>query len=200
MFALACGVAASIRAGLGVSPVSLLPYVAAEITGASMGAATAAVMALLVFAQALLLRRKFRLARLLQLVSSAVFGYFVDLAMLLFWQPDGRAVRAGLLLLGIFLIAAGIAAMMETGLAPLPFESMVAAVAEVTGRRFHAVKIAMDSAFAASALLLSLAFLGEARGLGAGTVLAALLVGRLLPPCARLLALARRAGKQGGAA
>ena len=188
LFVLSSGVTLSIRSGLGVSPVSSLPYIISVILGASVGMVVAVVMLLLVLVQVMLLRSRFKLANLSQLATSVVFGFFVDFVMLLtrHIMPEAYWLRAGLLAFSVFLLASGIAIMMQTKITPLPFESMVAAVAHVTGFRFHILKVVLDSTFAASALTLSLLFLGEIHGVREGTILTALFVGRLLPVCGRI--------------
>ena len=64
------GVAFSIKAGLGTSPVSSDPYVLSEITGLTVGQTTIIFNCGLVLLQILLLRRRFQLIQLVQVPVS----------------------------------------------------------------------------------------------------------------------------------
>ena len=189
LFLLSSGVALSIRSGLGVSPVSSLPYVISLILEVYVGRVIAVVMILLVLTQILLLRKNFKPIDLCQVAFSVVFGYFVDFLMMLTrnLHVGFYAGALGLLAVSIFFLSLGIAVMMETGIAPLPFESMVAALAAcIPGSKFHILKIVMDSLFAALALGLALYFFRNMQGVREGTVLTALLVGKMIPLSRRL--------------
>ena len=79
----------------------------------------------------------------------------------------------------------------------VPGEGIVQAIAAVTGWRFGNVKVGFDAALVATALVLSLLFFHRLQGLGAGTILSALAVGRFvnlynrrLPLISRISALA----------
>lgn len=62
---MAFGVAFSIRADLGTSPISSVPYVISLIAPVTVGTATIAMHAVFVLLQILLLRRQFALLQLL---------------------------------------------------------------------------------------------------------------------------------------
>ena len=184
LFILSTGVVLSIRSQLGVSPISALPYILSLILDIYVGRVVAAVFGILVLLQIAILRRKFKPISLFQLLFSAVFGLFVDLIMHL---TDGIYFqtyfgRLALLLSGAFLLSLGIAVMIESKIAPLPPESLVVAACEVIpGGRFHVLKMVLDSSFALSALVLALVFFGDLQGVREGTIITALLVGRLVP-------------------
>ena len=61
------GVAFSINAELGTLPVSSIPYVTSEISGLSVGTTTIIVNTIIVLLQIVVLRRQFKLIRLLQI-------------------------------------------------------------------------------------------------------------------------------------
>lgn len=64
---MAFGVAFSINAELGTSPVSSIPYVTSLISGLTVGTTTIIVNTVIVLLQIVVLRRHFRLIRLLQI-------------------------------------------------------------------------------------------------------------------------------------
>ena len=188
LFIMSVGVAVSIRSGLGVSPVSSLPYVISLIMDVYVGRVVTVVLILLVMAQIAILRKKFKPFNLAQLATSVAFGYFVDFSMLLTQgiHVDIYVLRLGLLAASIFFLSLGIAILIETKLPPLPFECLVAAIADVTGYKFHALKIIADSVFALASLALVLVFFDSLQGVREGTVLTALLVGKMIPYSRRL--------------
>lgn len=86
---MAFGVALSIKAELGTSPISSLPYVTAVISGLSVGTTTIIVNSLFVLIQIVLLRRNYEWFQLLQIGIAVVFGMMIDLFGLMLepWRP-----------------------------------------------------------------------------------------------------------------
>ena len=62
----------------------------------------------------------------------------------------------------------------------VPGEGIVGAITERTGKRFGSVKIVFDVTLVAIALILSFCFFYGVNGLGLGTVVSALIVGRFV--------------------
>ena len=77
---MALGVALSVNSGLGVSPINSLPYVLSQILQVDMGSCVTGVFCAYILVQILLLRRKFRLIDLTQILFATLFGHFVNLA------------------------------------------------------------------------------------------------------------------------
>lgn len=82
----AFGIAFSIQAGLGTSPISSLPYVVSLLTPLSVGTATICLHGVLILLQLLILRRRYDPVQLLQLPVALVFGYLTDLGV---WVIQG---------------------------------------------------------------------------------------------------------------
>lgn len=74
---MAVGVVLSIKAALGTSPISSIPYVLNLITGLTVGTTTIIVNTLIVLLQIALLRKRFKLIQLLQIPVCIVFGFRV---------------------------------------------------------------------------------------------------------------------------
>jgi uncharacterized membrane protein YczE len=70
-------------------------------------------------------------------------------------------------------VALGVLLYLTASLVALPTDGTVQAAAFKGGFKLHTVKIVNDCVYTATALALSLAFLGNVSGLGAGTVIAA---------------------------
>ena len=191
LLCMAFGVAFSVNSGLGVSPVNSLPYVASLITGIDMGSCVIGVFAFYVLVQILIYRRDFKWINLTQLIFSTLFGYFVDFAKLMvgdFALPT-YAGQLALLAASILLVALGVSLYMDVGLVNMPMEGMTSAVAErmIKGKPFHDVKVAMDCLAVAAAVALSFIFLGDLEGIREGTLLCAVLVGKVMKPLQKVV-------------
>ncbi len=193
------GVALITRAALGTSPISSLPYVLSFRFPVTLGQFTFAMNLFFILGQVLLLRRDFQPIQLLQVAVNAVFSAFIDVSMgLLSWLEISSLPMAMLVLvLGCAVLAFGISVEVAPRVLMVPGEGIVQAIAAVTGWRFGNVKVGFDAALVATALVLSLLFFHRLQGLGAGTILSALAVGRFvnlynrrLPLISRISALA----------
>ena len=178
---LAFGIALAVNCELGVSPVSSLPYVVSLIFNVSLGTCTTIVYATYVLLQMVLLR-KFQPALLLQLVFSTIFGWFVDWAKYVlgdFCLPTYFGQLA-MLAASIVLIGFSLVLYIDVKLAPMPAEGLVGCLADKLGRPFSQMKTAFDCTSVLVAAVLSLVFLGGLVGIREGTVLTALLVGKMM--------------------
>ena len=193
------GVALITRAALGTSPISSLPYVLSFRFPVTLGQFTFAMNLFFILGQVLLLRRDFQPIQLLQVAVNAVFSAFIDVSMgLLSWLEISSLPMAMLVLvLGCAVLAFGISVEVAPRVLMVPGEGIVQAIAAVTGWRFGNVKVGFDAALVSTALVLSLLFFHRLQGLGTGTILSALAVGRFvnlynrrLPLISRISALA----------
>lgn len=182
LFLLALGVAFSIKSGLGVSPVTSLPYALSLVLEIDVGLMSTVVFTIYVLIQIVLLRREFELKNLFQLAISSIFGFFVTMSMLLITplNPVNYTYRFLLLVISLFLIAMGIIFYLTANLVPQPPEGMVLAIQRKTGISFATVKILFDGTSVLMAGFLLLIFIGNIQGLREGTLVAALGVGRLI--------------------
>lgn len=183
IFIMALGVSFSVKSNLGVSPVTSLPFVLSRIMGVSLGFTTVIVYIFCMGLQAAILRREYRIINLFQIGASFLFGYFTDFtSMVLSVLPssDNYVIRLVYLAAGIVCVALGILFYLTTATIALPTDGTVQAIAYKGGFKLHKVKIAYDCISTALALALSLAFLHDFRGIGIGTIIAAVGVGRML--------------------
>ena len=184
LFCIAFGIALSINADLGISPVTSLPFVVSLILETDMGIVVPSTFAAMMLLQIILLRRKFKLISLTQMIFSTIFGYFIDAARIIigdFLIPTyfGQLI---LLAASIIFIALGLLLSIRTRLVPMPSESLLVTLAEVIpNSRLHIVKIVMDCVIVAMAMAGSLIFLGEVHAIREGTVLSAIFVGKAIP-------------------
>ena len=182
LFLLGLGVALSVNSNLGVSPVNSLPYVISRILNVQMGACVTVIFCIFILLQILILRREFQLFNLLQIVFSTIFGYFVDFATLLvgdFALPTYFGQLA-MLAASIVLIALGVILYMDVELVLMPMEGLSTTIAKKLNKPFPTMKIIIDCLVVFIGLVLSFVFLGGLEGIREGTIITAMLVGKLI--------------------
>jgi len=179
---MALGVALSVNSNLGVSPVNSLPYVVSRILNVQMGACVTAIFCFYILLQIIILRRQFQIIQLLQIVFSTIFGYFVDFAKMLvgdFAIPTYFG-QLTMLAASIVLVALGVLMYMDVQLVPMPMEGLSSTLAKKLGKPFPTMKIIIDCLVVVVGVLLSLLFLGTLDGIREGTVITAIVVGKLI--------------------
>ena len=176
---MAFGIAFSIKAGLGTSPVSSVPYVASAISGLSVGTTTILVNTLFVVIQILLLRRRYQWIQLLQIPAAVLLGVMIDLggAVIAGIPCQGYLQRWALCAVGIFLVGAGVGIEVMAKLVTTAGEGLVLAICQVVPVKFGNMKIIFDLSLVSIAIAASLLWFGRLEGVREGTVAAALWVG-----------------------
>lgn len=178
---MALGVALSIKAELGTSPISSVPYVSGLISGLSVGTTTIIVNSLFVLAQILMLRSQYDWYQLLQIPVAIVFGLMIDMFSLLM----GDIVLSSYIqqwlfcAAGIIFVALGVSMEVTAELITTAGEGLVLAICRVTSFKFGNVKVAVDVTLVILAAAASLLVLSELAGVREGTAAAAVLVGLL---------------------
>ena len=184
LFFLALGVAFSINANLGISPVSSWPVTVHMASGLSAGFTKTMFLILCLLVQIMILGKNFKAIELTQLVFSFMFGFFLDTAIWIigdFALPSyvGQLI---MLFISIFFISTGLAIYLEARLVALPAEGIVLAFMQrYPHLTFQKIKIVKDCLLVMMSAATTLIFLGGLYGVREGTVLTALMVGRLTP-------------------
>lgn len=179
LFVMSLGVGLSIKSGLGVTPISSIPYSLTLASGVNIGITTVIFNALLVFLQIPILKKRFNPKRLLQLINAFMFGYFTDLSLwILSPMPDlPLDVNFTLLIVSMFLIAIGILIYMPANIAPLPGEGVVEAVSLA----YDKVKVCFDTSMVVLSLIICGLFTSDIFGsVNVGTILAAIFIGIII--------------------
>lgn len=173
------GVSLSIKADLGTSPISSLPYALSCICGMSVGTTTIIINVLFVLVQVAILRKQTRWSNVAQLLMAMTMGFAIDFfdVVLPFGTPSSYAAKWGLCLLGIVAVGMGVALEVRANLLLNSGEGMVATIAQVTHQKFSNMKIVFDASCVALAVASSLICLGAPAGVREGTLAAALCVG-----------------------
>ncbi len=177
------GVAFITKAAMGTSPISSIPYVLTLNTGLSFGATTFIFNILLILAQIVILKKDYKKIQLLQIVVNIVFSVFIDISMsLLFWlEPSNIVEELISLAVGCTILGFGISIEVAPGALMVPGEGLVSAIAsKLPKMKFGTIKICFDVSLMLIAAILSLIISGGIDGLGLGTIISALIVGKFV--------------------
>ncbi len=137
----------------------------------------------LIIAQILILRKKFRLSDLLQIPVSFIFGYFTDFGT---WcissiPLDTYLIRLIMVIIGTIILGFGTALSVIANVAMNPGEAIVRTIASTTNKNFGNIKIVLDVIYVIISVILSLIFFnGAVVGTREGTVIAAIFTGMVV--------------------
>ena len=188
---MAFGVAFSIKASLGTSPISSVPYVVSLFTPLTVGTATITMHCVFILLQILILRKNYHPIQLMQLPVAFFFGYLTDFGV---WAVQGISCNTYwqqwiICLIGILLVAVGVSFEVKAGVVVLAGEGVVLAICKVLPKvKFGYMKVGFDVTLVVIACILSIVFTGRLQGVREGTVAAALLVGLIAKQLGKLLA------------
>ena len=179
LFVNSLGVSLITKANLGTSPISSIPYVLSLNFPFTLGNFTIFFSIFLIVLQLIILRKNFKLEHILQIPVSIIFGYFIDLTMILFsWvNPETYIMKIVYLLIGCLILGVGVYMEVLADVVMLPGESFVRAIVLTWKTNFGTTKICFDVSMSVIAAVLSFIFAGRLDGVREGTVIAALLVG-----------------------
>jgi uncharacterized membrane protein YczE len=182
---MAFGVAFSIKAALGTSPISSVPYVTGEISGLSVGTTTIIMHCSFILLQIVLLRKEYQIFQLSQFVVALIFGTMTDFAVFCIKSVTVNSYigQWGLCIIGIILVGIGVSLEVEANFTVVAGEGLVLAITKVFHTKFGNTKIAFDVTLVLIATVLSFVFLGKITGVREGTLAAALLVGQISKLC-----------------
>ena len=170
-----------LHSGSGISAISSVPYAfSLVLPRLSLGTRTYLFQGVLVLSL-MLLRRRFVPAYLLSFVVGFVFGKLLDLHKA--WidaLPATLPLRVLYFVLSYVLLAIGIAVSNRCKMPIVPTDLFPRELAAITGWPYSRIKVTFDVLCLATTALMTVVFLGRLDGLGVGTVLAALTLGKAI--------------------
>lgn len=184
LFILALGLTLNTKASLGVSPIISVPYSISQITELNFGDLTFIEYALFVFVEIMIhlseKNKKKIVADLLQLPLSLVFTRLLNIFSACI--PTSSIFLVQLLILVLAIICTGIGAAMSLSmqLVPNPGDGIVQALAGKFNKSVGLTKNMFDCLSVCITLCISLIFAHTVLGIGIGTVIAVLGVGRVI--------------------
>lgn len=200
MAVLAVGLTLNTKTGLGVSAILSVPFGASEIWDLNFGNATLVMYILFILAQMLLhigmarkagekVSGKVLVMDALQLPLSIVFTRVINLVsalipMLSETYPDrfigSLPGRILVLLLAVVLTGIGAAMTLNMRIVPNPSDGMVQVLSEAAKKKVGTVKNCFDLLSVCVNLILGFVFARSLVGVGIGTIIAALGIGRVI--------------------
>lgn len=177
---LAIGVIFNTRTGLGVAAFTSVFYAISQIYGISLGTASILMYIVLIAAQTILLR-KISPAVMLQIPFSLVFGCITDVYDSIIPFHDLPVVPSFFLLFTAFVFTSlGVYLTVQCNLVVTPVEGIVNTISQVFRFNFSIVKNVFDLSMIAITVVLCLILKQPIIGIGIGTVLSAVMIGRLI--------------------
>lgn len=181
------GIAFITKAALGTSPISSLPYVLSKKFPLTLGQFTFVMNMIFILMQIFLLKKDFQKRQILQIGVNVIFSGFIDISMNMLdaFAPSGASAQILSLLAGCVILAMGISIEVAPNVLLVPGEGVVKAISAVSRKRFGTVKVVFDTTLITLSFILSLLFFHRLNGLGIGTVISALAVGKIVNLCNR---------------
>ncbi len=182
LFVVSLGVSLSVRADLGTSPISCVPYVYSLQYPLSMGTISTIIFCLFILAQVVILKTDFHPIQLLQIPVAMLFGLFVDLNMSLTSgiHPANYFLQWMLCLLSCAVIAFGVFLQVKANVTYLAPEGLALTISKRYRIEFGKVKVGLDSSLVIVGIVSSFLMFHELLGVREGTVAAALIVGTIV--------------------
>ena len=172
IFLLALGGVLAIKSNLGASPVSSLPLSISKVTSISLGTAAAILFIIYVGIQILILRRDFKIVQLLQIMN--FFNAIINI------NVDSFYIRIVICILSFFIKAFGVTFTITANIVPVAPDGLAQVISKKAKIEFGKAKIYFDCVVVALSVGILLINNKGLDGLGIGTVLSALLVGRIV--------------------
>lgn len=187
MFFMTLGVALCVRSNLGSGVISSIPmaFTLAGEAGLApswtIGGYTNIMNIILVGAQILVLRRRFELVQLFQLLVGSIFGALLDINMWItsIFSYETLLNQIIAQFAGATILGVAVAAEIRCGSVTMPGEGIQVAISRVTGKPFPIVKICVDTTLVIIAVICGYAFFGAWPWtvVGPGTLFAMFYVG-----------------------
>ncbi|ETP72865.1 putative membrane protein [Lachnospiraceae bacterium JC7] len=200
MIILAMGLTLNAQTHLGVAPVMSMPYSLSVILGKDYGNVTLIVYVIFVFIEILihlyLKQHRDIIVDLFQIAFSLVFTRFLnifkdrcpdfltDLSGSVWGSMPSRILFLGL---GIVLTGVGAAMMLNSRIIPNPADGMVQAFSDLTKKDIGLVKNCLDAVCVSITCVMSFTLSGSLVGIGIGTLLSLIGVGRVIATYNRLV-------------
>ena len=183
LFLLALGATFSILAGIGVSPVTSLPYALALITPLSVGVTTILANFVFIILQAILLKEIRWKNFFIQLIIAFLFASFMDLTIWLTkGLPDANSIALIIvyIALSLIIVAFGLLLYFTANLPTMPYDSLTHVIANTWKMPFSKAKITSDMLNVIISLVICLLFIQSFGAIGIGTFIAAYGIGKIV--------------------
>lgn len=181
MLLLALGLTLNTETGLGASAIVSIPFTLSEGLGLNFGDLTLIAYCVLVAAQFVVKGKNRTWVDLLQLVVSLIFTRFLNVFKAVIPYESGfLPADIALLVLAIILTGVGAAMTVDMQLVPNPGDGIVNSLAQRFGKELGLCKNCFDVGCVSASLVIGLVFGDPLLGIGLGTILSMIGVGRAI--------------------
>ena len=182
IFAMTFGIALSCKADLGTSPISSVPWVLSLFMPQTVGNITIVMNIVFILLQPIILRAIYIRELIGQIVTTLFFGTGIDFSMhLLDWfTPDNTIEKWLACLLSIVILAFGVFLEVHANIFLVAGEGVVKVISFVSHKKFSLIKNCFDITLVVISIIISFCEFHGLKGIGAGTIAAAILVGRMV--------------------
>ena len=180
------GIVLNTKTGLGVAAINSVPYGLSQMTNLTLGNWTTILYIGFIILQ-IIIYKKCNLKVLLQFPFSYLMGMILDFYDQLFnFPPQNMIISIVLLFIAIVLIALGAYLVVAMDFVPNPADGMVNALSYLIHKDFGQMKWMFDCLMMTITIIMTLIISGHVIGIGIGTVLSSLLIGRVIQLYAKL--------------
>ena len=181
IFLLALGGVLAIKSNLGASPISSLPLSISKVSRISLGTAAAILFTIYVVIQILILKRDFKKIQLLQIVFAILFGQIMNFFNLIITiNINNFYSEIFICILSFFITALGVVFTITANIVPVAPDGLAQVISKKAKIDFGKAKIYFDCTVVVLSVSILLVNSKGVEGLGIGTILSALLVGRIV--------------------
>lgn len=178
---LALGIILNTKTGLGVSPIISIPYSISKIWNINLGNSTMCIYILCVAGQMILRGSKFRMFDLLQIPMSIVFSRMINIFnTMIVINYDNLIMNLLLLVVAIILTGIGAYITVKMNLVPNAADGFTQALSERIKKSLGLAKNITDISSVIITVIIGFLFAGKIVGIGLGTLVAVIGVGRAI--------------------
>jgi len=179
---MALGVSVSVKANLGVTPISCVPYIYSLNTPFTLGELTIFMNVVFMALQIAVLRKKYSPIQLIQFPAVIVLGYAIDatLSLVSGIDPQTYAEQVFWFVVSCMLLALGVFLLVKANITYIPGDGLIVVIADTYKKDFGKMKVCFDSSMVVIGLASSFVLMYKLAGIREGTFVAAVLVGCLV--------------------
>lgn len=159
--------------------MSSLPFSIERVSNISMGVASAIMFCIYVLIQMIILKKDFKKIQLLQVIFAIAFGQIIDfLNALINVDINNFVIQLILCFISVVIVAIGITLTLKANIVPLAPDGLSNTISNKYGIEFGKVKMCFDCLVICLATLILIINGKNLSGIGIGTIISALMVGR----------------------
>lgn len=183
IFIMNTGIALTIRASVGISPISSLTRVMTQVyPPLSQGTYSFLLNFVMFLGEFIVLPKDFRLKNFAQLIPAMISGVFLDVNLMMFQSLslENYILRLLLLVFGCAVLALGLYFMIEADLILMPADAFNSVLVKRTHMKWGNVKSLVDCSLLVISALIGLVFLGKIMYIREGTLINAIICGQFI--------------------